>query len=99
MFKLHRHKRHHHCACYEGKKTLLNLNPGESAKIHCLGHGPGLIKHRLMEMGVIPGLIVKVERYAPLGEPIEISIGDCHLSLRKTEAKLICIEEVPASQE
>jgi ferrous iron transport protein A len=52
-----------------------------------------------MEMGVIPGLIVKIERYAPLGEPIEISIGDCHLSLRKTEAKLICIEDESTSIE
>lgn len=49
---------------------------------------------KLMEMGCTPGEMVKVEKIAPLGDPISISVAGYNLSLRKTEADNIWVEEV-----
>jgi ferrous iron transport protein A len=49
---------------------------------------------KLMEMGCIPGEVVRVEKIAPLGDPISISVGGYSLSLRLNEAEQIIIEEV-----
>lgn len=43
-------------------------------------------------MGCVPGEIVKVEKIAPLGDPISISVAGYNLSLRKTEADNIWVE-------
>ena len=45
-----------------------------------------------MDMGVIPGELVKVEKVAPMGDPIEITVKGYSLSLRKGEARGIEIE-------
>jgi ferrous iron transport protein A len=47
-----------------------------------------------MEMGCVPGELVKVEKIAPLGDPISILVAGYNLSLRKTEAEHIWVEEV-----
>lgn len=44
---------------------------------------------KLMEMGCLPGELVKVERVAPLGDPIAVSVSGYQLSLRKREASTI----------
>jgi len=44
---------------------------------------------RLMEMGLFVGTTVELVRFAPLGDPLEIKIRGCHLSLRKSEAEHI----------
>ena len=49
-------------------------------------------KRRLMDMGVIVGQEVQVEKIAPLGDPIEVIIKDYHLSLRKSEAEGVQVE-------
>ena len=49
----------------------------------------GPISHRLMEMGFIRGAEVKVIRRAPLGDPLQVRIGDYDLSVRSSEAELI----------
>ena len=49
---------------------------------------------KLMEMGCVPGETVKVEKIAPLGDPISIVVAGYHLSLRKTEADNIWVQEV-----
>ena len=50
---------------------------------------------RLMEMGLVPGALVRVVKAAPLGDPIQICIHNYHLALRRVEARSIqvCIEE------
>ena len=48
---------------------------------------------KLMEMGCVPGEIVKVEQVAPLGDPISISVAGYSLSLRLNEADHIFVEE------
>ncbi|MFC5283640.1 FeoA family protein [Pedobacter alpinus] len=44
---------------------------------------------KLMEMGCLPGEVVKVERVAPMGDPIAVSVAGYQLSLRKLEASTI----------
>jgi len=74
------------------KMTLKDLAPGEKAMVSKV-NGTGAIRRRLVDMGVGPGCEVKVERYAPLGDPIEIKLKGTHLSLRKTEAEMVEIEQ------
>ena len=72
--------------------NLSNLKPGQKGKILKLDSSIGPIRRRLMDMGVIAGEIIKVEKVAPMGDPIEVSIKSYNLSLRKNEAKGIEIE-------
>lgn len=47
------------------------------------------ISYRLLEMGLIEGAEIQVVRRAPLGDPLQIRVGDFDLSLRASEASLI----------
>jgi len=49
---------------------------------------------KLMEMGCVPGETVSVSKIAPLGDPISIAVAGYNLSLRRTEAYYIWVEEV-----
>ena len=55
---------------------------------------PAESHRRLMEMGLTRGAAFEVVRYAPMGDPIEIRVRGYHLSLRKSEAALITVEEL-----
>ena len=71
--------------------TLADLRTGESGKILKIQIS-GALKRRLMDMGVVPGTNVQVEKVAPLGDPIEVRIKSYALSLRLGEARLIEVE-------
>ncbi|MFT5703938.1 MAG: Fe2+ transport system protein FeoA [Rickettsiales bacterium] len=74
-------------------ENLSNLAIGKKAKIINIDSaGDQRIKRRLRDMGIIKGEIVLLKKKAPLGDPLEIIIKGYSLSLRKQEAKLICIE-------
>lgn len=77
--------------------TLDSLNIGQSAKVISVG-GKGATRQHLLDMGVIPGTIIKYEKCAPLGDPLEFSLRGYKLSIRKDDAKTIkaelCEEEV-----
>ncbi len=75
--------------------NLSNLKPGQLGKILKIDSSIGPIRRRLMDMGVIAGEIIKMEKVAPMGDPIEVSIKGYNLSLRKNEAKGIEIEVQP----
>ena len=68
------------------------MGVGKSAIISSFENDDIFLK--LMEMGCVPGEMVKVDQAAPLGDPISISVAGYHLSLRLDEAKLIWVEEV-----
>jgi len=73
--------------------TLNHIPPGKRCKIKKIKlKGPA--KQRLLEMGIHTGETVKVERIAPLGDPIDIKIKRYHLSLRKKDAANIEVEEL-----
>lgn len=72
-------------------RKLSQFSPGEKGRIvKMTGTGPA--HRRILDMGVVPGAIVEVERVAPLGDPIEIKIKGYHLSLRKDEASHVHVE-------
>jgi ferrous iron transport protein A len=71
--------------------NLAMLKPGQRGRITKIG-AIGPMKRRLMDMGVLQGEEVKVEKIAPLGEPIEIIVKNYRLSLRKSEAAGIAVE-------
>jgi ferrous iron transport protein A len=52
---------------------------------------------KLMEMGCVPGELIKVEQVAPLGDPIAISVSGYNLSLRLNEAQNIFVEIIAVS--
>jgi len=72
-------------------KRLSELAIGKRAKIISFEKDELFIK--LMEMGCIPGEIIKVDQIAPLGDPISISVAGYNLSLRLNEANSIFVEE------
>jgi len=72
-------------------KSLNDLKPGQRGVISKVG-GDGQTHRRILDMGVVPRTEVKVERVAPLGDPIEVRIKGYHLSLRKEEAANIYVE-------
>ncbi len=66
------------------------LKPGEKATIHKI-NGNSAIRQKFLDMGLSRGQEIIVERVAPLGDPIEITIRGYSLSLRKSEAELIIV--------
>jgi len=72
------------------KKRLSDLRSGISARIVSFEDNDLFLK--LMEMGCVPGEIVKVEQIAPLGDPISITVAGYNLSLRLNEADNIFVE-------
>ena len=71
--------------------TLGDLKTGQSGIILKISVS-GALKRRLMDMGVVPGTDVRVDKVAPLGDPIEIRIKSYALSLRLGEARQIEVE-------
>ena len=77
----------------EGSLPLHELKIGQCGTIVRVG-GKGPAKRRMVNMGLVAGSEVKVERVAPLGDPIEIKIKGYHLSLRKEEAVQVYVEMI-----
>jgi Fe2+ transport system protein FeoA len=71
-------------------KRLSELIPGTTATIISFEDNDLFLK--LMEMGCVPGELVRVEQIAPLGDPISITIAGYNLSLRLNEADNIFVE-------
>lgn len=72
-------------------KTLKQAKIGETVKVIKL-HGEGAVKRRIMDMGITKGVTVYVRKVAPLGDPIEVTVRDYELSLRKADANMIEVE-------
>lgn len=70
-----------------------DLKVGQIARILKLNSTISVYRSRLMAMGLLPGTVFKVKRVAPLGDPIEIEVRGYSLSLRKSEANLLHLEE------
>lgn len=72
---------------------LSDMREGQWARILRVG-GKGAFRRRLLEMGIISGTEVYVEKYAPLKDPLELRIKGQSLSLRVEEAALISVEKL-----
>ena len=64
------------------------LRPGQRAQIMKI-NGIRALRRRFIEMGIVKGETILIERHAPLGDPIEYFVKGYHLALRKEEAAQI----------
>ena len=71
--------------------TLNELKPGASARVVSLNGTPSLIQ-RLAELGLFEGETLTVVALAPLGDPIEVHLGNTRLTLRQQEAASVTVE-------
>ncbi|MGN1042434.1 MAG: ferrous iron transport protein A [Christensenellales bacterium] len=74
-------------------KRLDKFEIGERGKVAYVT-GEGKIRRRLFDMGVTPGAEIVLRKRAPLGDPIEITLRGYELTLRKTEAEAVDMEEI-----
>ncbi|MCR5847322.1 MAG: ferrous iron transport protein A [Lachnospiraceae bacterium] len=72
-------------------KTLRDVKIGEKATVKKI-HGEGAIKRRIMDMGLTKGTEITVRKVAPLGDPIEMTVRNYELSLRKADAEMVEVE-------
>lgn len=72
---------------------LSDLSPGQEATVLQV-KAQGSIRRRLLEMGFIRGAHLKVEKLAPLGDPMELVIKGYHLSLRREEGACILVSKL-----
>lgn len=82
--------------CESGVSTIMQLSllkEGQSAVIKRIG-GNGALRQRILEMGLIKGAEIHVEKYAPLRDPLELVVKGYHVSLRVKEAEQITVEPI-----
>ena len=73
--------------------NLKELKPGQSARVITVG-GEGELRQHFLDMGLIPGAEVTLIKYAPMGDPMELSISGYELTLRLEEAEKITIKQI-----
>lgn len=74
-------------------QTLDGVGIGAVTKVENV-LGGGVIRRRLMDMGLTRGVDVVIRKVAPLGDPIEVTIRGYELTLRKAEAELVLVKDV-----
>ncbi len=72
--------------------TLKDLKEGQEATITRVG-GNGALRRRLLEMGLRSGVRIRIEKYAPLRDPLELVVNATHVSLRVEEAAQIDVDQ------
>lgn len=80
-------KKRNCCRCMLGE-----IKPGKKVKIRC-HHAKGAVRQRLLDLGFVPHCTVDVVRCAPLGDPIQCKVANYNVTLRRSEAALIEVEE------
>ena len=78
--------------------TLDKLGVGQSARIKTV-EGEGQRRQHFLDMGLIPDAVIKLVKYAPLGDPMEIMVHGYALTLRKADAALIGVMPCDPSDE
>ncbi len=73
-------------------KTLKDVAVGETVIVKRL-RGKGSTRRRMMDMGIIKGVPIRVIKVAPLGDPVEVSVKSYQLSFRLVDAEMIEVEE------
>ena len=72
---------------------LSEMKEGQSAMIVRVG-GNGILRRRILEMGILKGAEVYIEKYAPLRDPLELIVKGYHISLRVEEAAKVEVDNV-----
>jgi len=72
--------------------TINDLKIGDSGVITAVG-GEGALRLRFLDMGLIPGTKVTLQKVAPMGDPIQLRLRGYELSIRREDAKQITLRE------
>lgn len=70
------------------EQSLTALTPGQAGVVAEI-HLPEEERARLLELGLVPGTVLELVRFAPLGDPVEIKVRGYHLTLRRHEAEQV----------
>ncbi len=71
--------------------TLKEAKVNSRVRVTKIG-GSGALKRRIMDMGITKGVEIYIRKVAPLGDPVEVTVRNYELSLRKGDADLIEVE-------
>jgi len=69
---------------------LDTLPPGSSAVV--VGYATGRPRHRFVEMGLVPGVLITALRRAPFGDPVAYAVMGSRIALRRSDAASVLIE-------
>ena len=73
--------------------SLKSISPGKTVRVVKVG-GKGPLRRLIMDMGITKGTELYVRKVAPLGDPLEITVRGCEVSLRKDDAEFIEVETI-----
>ena len=73
------------------EQRLDELEPGRKARVVRV-EGDAALRRRIMDMGLVPGTEVRLERSAPLADPVSFRVRGFELSLRRSEAAAVRID-------
>lgn len=78
----------------------MNLSQAEVNKSYRVDKitGKGPLKRRIMDMGITKNTTIFVRKFAPLGDPIQITVRGYELSLRKADAELVEVTEIDGEE-
>ena len=74
------------------RTTLSTLGRGDNCLVAEITSEHAELKSRLYALGIIPGSKIEILRFAPLGDPMQIKVGNSLISIRKSEAEVIEVE-------
>ena len=77
--------------------TLTGLAIGESGIITAVG-GEGALRQHFLDMGLIPGVEVSLEKYAPMGDPMQLKVAGYELTLRVADGEKITVRPLNADE-
>jgi ferrous iron transport protein A len=73
---------------------LSTLSPGQLARVASI-EGSGALRQRLLDLGVLPGAELGLERTGPGGDPLWVRCQGTQLALRRAEARTVLVELAP----
>ena len=77
----------------ENTMSVSDLRPGQQGKVSHV-NARGAVRQRLLDMGLLPDVVIRVERLAPTGDPVWISLKGFQIALRRKEAKAVLISTI-----
>ena len=73
--------------------TVREAKVGQNLRVVKI-HGDGAVKRRIMDMGITKGIELHVRKVAPLGDPVEVTVRNYELTIRRSDAEIIQTEVV-----
>lgn len=81
-----------------GKCCMLgDVKVGKRVRVRC-HHAQGAVRQRLLDLGFVPESEIDVVRMAPLGDPMQCKVANYNVTLRKSEAALIEVEDIASPE-